>query len=148
MQVSDILQQSHPQHCYKHGKKLAKLVWILYGRNCAPSSRVVLNILKNMNYDGMPKKTVSLAKKLGLLDDAANGEELLNALGAEVTTTELMEFQAAGRATSWRCGSWRAETLHHNRHGKTWSAMSRFDRTEFITTFKSAERDICNNGIL
>jgi hypothetical protein len=26
VQVSDILQQSHPQHCYKHGKKLAKLV--------------------------------------------------------------------------------------------------------------------------
>jgi len=23
MQISDILQQSHPQHCYKHGKKLA-----------------------------------------------------------------------------------------------------------------------------
>jgi hypothetical protein len=25
MQVSDILQQSHPQLCYKHGKNLAKL---------------------------------------------------------------------------------------------------------------------------
>ena len=26
MQVSDILQQTNPQHCYKYGKKLAKLV--------------------------------------------------------------------------------------------------------------------------
>jgi len=25
-QVSDILQQNHPQHCYMHGKKSAKLV--------------------------------------------------------------------------------------------------------------------------
>lgn len=53
-----------------------------------------------MGYDGMPNKTVSLAKKVGLLYDAANGEELLNALGAKVSTTELMEFEAAGRATS------------------------------------------------
>jgi len=58
-----------------------------------------------MSYNGMPNKTVSLAKKVGLLDDAANGEELLNALGAKVTATQLMEFEAAGRATSSRCGS-------------------------------------------
>jgi hypothetical protein len=43
---------------------------------------------------------LSLVKKVGLLDDAANGEELLNALGAKVTATQLMEFEAAGRATS------------------------------------------------
>ena len=53
-----------------------------------------------MSHDGMPNKTVSLAKKVGLLEDAANGEELLNALGAKVTVTQLMEFEAAGRATS------------------------------------------------
>jgi hypothetical protein len=53
-----------------------------------------------MSYDGMPNKTVILAKKIGLLDDAANGEDLLNVLGAKVTTTQLMEFEAAGRATS------------------------------------------------
>jgi len=48
----------------------------------------------------MPSKTLSLVKKVGLLDDAANGEELLNGLGAKVTATQLMEFEAAGRATS------------------------------------------------
>jgi len=48
----------------------------------------------------MPSKTVSLVKKVGLLDDAANEEELLNALGAKVTPTQLMEFEAEGRATS------------------------------------------------
>jgi hypothetical protein len=53
-----------------------------------------------MGYDGMPNKTVSLAKKVGLLHDAANGEDLLNALGAKVTTKQMMEFEAAGRATS------------------------------------------------
>lgn len=55
---------------------------------------------KKMSYDGMPNKTVILAKKIGLLDDAANGDDLLNVLGAKVTTTQLMEFEAAGRATS------------------------------------------------
>lgn len=58
-----------------------------------------------MSYDGMPNRTVCPAKKVGLLDDAANGEELLNALGAKVTTTQLMEFETAGRATSLRCGN-------------------------------------------
>jgi hypothetical protein len=69
-------------------------------KNCAPNSYAALNILKKMSYDGMPNKTVSLGKKVRLLDDAANGEELLNALGAIVTTIQLMEFEAAGRATS------------------------------------------------
>jgi len=48
----------------------------------------------------MLNKTVSLAKKVGVLDDAANWVELLNALGAKVTTTQLMKFEAARRATS------------------------------------------------
>jgi len=43
----------------------------------------------------MSNKTVSLAKKVGLLDDVANWEELLNALGAKVNVTQLMEFEAA-----------------------------------------------------
>jgi hypothetical protein len=56
---------------------------------------------KNDSYDCMHNETVSLAQKVELLDDAANGEGLLNAQGVkEATTTLLMEYEAAGKATS------------------------------------------------
>jgi hypothetical protein len=48
----------------------------------------------------MHNETVSLAQKVGLLDDAANGEGLLNAQGVKETTTQLMEYEATGKATS------------------------------------------------